>query len=354
MKEYNIAVIPGDGIGNEVMPEGLRVLQAAADRLGSFRFQFESFPWGCDYYLRTGHMMPVEGLKILEPFDAIYFGAVGFPSVPDPISLRGLRLNICQSFDQYANLRPSHLLPGVTSPLLGKKPDDINFIVVRENTEGEYTGAGGRTHRGLPDEVAVQEAVFTRRGVERVIRYAFELARKRRNRLASVSKSNAQEFVFGLWDEVTEDIAKDFPGVTVERVLVDAMAARMVLKPESLDVIVGSNLHADILTDLGGAICGSLGVAPSGNLNPERTHPSMFEPIHGSAPDIFGKGIANPIAMIWSGALMLEHLGEQQAADLIVEAIRRTTASGIMTPDVGGKATTSQVGEAIIRNLGQL
>jgi len=353
MKTYHIAVIPGDGIGNEVMPEGLKVLKAAAETARGIQFQFEHFPWGCDYYLKTGRMMPFDGLKILQTFDAIYFGAVGYPTVPDPISLRGLRLNICQSFEQYVNLRPSHLLPGVNSPLRDKTPADIDFIVVRENTEGEYTGAGGRSHPGLAGEVATQTAVFTRKGVERVIHYAFELARSRRRKLASVSKSNAQEYIFGLWDEVTTSVSKEYPDVTVERVLVDAMAARMVLKPESLDVIVGSNLHADILTDLAGAICGSLGVAPSGNINPERTFPSMFEPIHGSAVDIHGKGIANPIAMIWSGAIMLEHLGLETAADRILRAIRFTTAAGILTPDLGGNASTSRVGDAIVDALRQ-
>jgi tartrate dehydrogenase/decarboxylase/D-malate dehydrogenase len=351
MSEYHIAVIPGDGIGNEVTPQGVRVLETIADLSQGLDFHFEYFPWGCDHYLRTGRMMPENGLKILQAFDAIYFGAVGYPSVPDPISLRGLRLNICQSFDQYANIRPSHLLPGVKSPLRDKTPEQIDLIVVRENTEGEYTGAGGRTHQGLPDEVAVQTAVFTRVGVERVIRYAFDLARKRRKRLASASKSNAQEFIFGLWDEITQHVSEEYPDVIWERVLVDALAARMVLKPESLDVVVASNLHADILTDIGGAICGSLGVAPSGNLNPERKYPSMFEPIHGSAPDIYGKGIANPIAMIWSGALMLEFLGEQAASDLIVAAIRSTTAAGVLTPDLGGNATTQEVTVAVIANL---
>ncbi len=351
MKEYAIAVIPGDGIGNEVMPEGLRVLDAAADRLSAFRFRFESFPWGCDYYLRAGRMMPADGLKILAQFDAIYFGAVGWPSVPDPISLRGLRLEICQSFDQYANLRPSRLLPGVQSPLRGKTPAEIDFLVVRENTEGEYSGAGGRAHRGLPDEVATQTAIFSRRGVERVLRYAFDLARQRRRRLASVSKSNAQEFAFGLWDELTESVARDYPDVTIERVLVDAMAARMVLHPESLDVVVASNLHADILTDLGAAICGSLGVAPSANLNPQQAYPSMFEPVHGSAPDIYGKGIANPIGMILSGAMMLDFLGEKEAAARIEAAVRTVTASGLLTRDLGGTATTRQVGEAVAHAL---
>lgn len=353
MKEFHIAVIPGDGIGNEVMPEGLKVLETVAEIVEGLHFQFEPFPWGCDYYLKTGRMMPVDGLKILQPFDAIYFGAVGYPSVPDPISLRGLRLTICQSFEQYINLRPSHLLPGVKSPLRDKNPADIDFIVVRENSEGEYTGAGGRSHVGLPDEVATQTAVFTRKGTERVIRYAFGLARSRKKKLASVSKSNAQEYIFGLWDEITSLVSKEFPDVAVERVLVDAMAARMVLKPESLDVVVGSNLHADILTDLAGAICGSLGVAPSGNINPERTFPSMFEPIHGSAVDIHGRGIANPIAMIWSGAMMLEHLGQQPAADRITRAIRSITSAGILTPDLGGKASTSQVGDAIVNALRQ-
>jgi tartrate dehydrogenase/decarboxylase/D-malate dehydrogenase len=353
MNEYHIAVLPGDGIGNEVMPEGLKVLEAVAEIGGGIHFQFEHFPWGCDYYLKSGRMMPLDGLKILQAFDAIYFGAVGYPSVPDPISLRGLRLNICQSFEQYICLRPSHLLPGVKSPLRDKTPADIDFVVVRENTEGEYSGAGGRSHTGLPGEVATQTAVFTRKGVERVIRYAFDLARSRRQKLASVSKSNAQEYIFGLWDEITGLVAKDYPDVAVERVLVDAMAARMVLKPESLDVIVGSNLHADILTDLGGAICGSLGVAPSGNINPEKDYPSMFEPTHGSAVDIYGKGIANPIAMIWSGAMMLEHLGQQAAADRIVHAIQTTTAGGVLTPDLGGKASTSQVGDAIVSALRQ-
>ena len=351
MKEYHLAVIPGDGIGKEVMPEGTKTLAAVAEISGNFSFHFEHFPWGCDYYLKTERMMPVDGLKILQQFDAIYFGAVGYPSVPDPVSLRGLRLNICQSFDQYVNLRPAHLLPGVKSPLRDKTPDDIDFIVVRENTEGEYTGAGGCSHRGLTNEVAVQTAVFTRSGVERILRHAFELARGRRKKLASVSKSNAQEYIFGLWDEITTEVSADYPDVSVERVLVDAMAARMVLKPETLDVVVASNLHADILTDLAGAICGSLGLAPSGNINPERTYPSMFEPIHGSAPDIYGKCIANPIATIWSGAMLLEHLGEPRAADLIVAAIQAATAAGVLTPDLGGKSTTFQVGEAIVHNL---
>jgi len=352
-RDYHIAVIPGDGIGQEVCPEGLKALRTAAEVHGGFALSTETFPWGCEYYLQHGRMMAEDALKILQEFDAIYFGAVGFPTVPDWVSLAGLRLPICQGFDQYANLRPSLLLPGVCSPLLGKAPGDIDFVVVRENTEGEYTGAGGRVHRGLPIEVAVETAVFSRVAVQRVIRFAFELARMRpRRRLASVTKSNAQRHTLTLWDEIFDDIAADFQDVATERVLVDAMAARFVLHPESLDVVVASNLFADILTDLGGAICGSLGMAPSGNLNPERIYPSMFEPIHGSAPDIAGKGIANPIAMIWSGALMLDFLGEVEAARLILAAIRSVTAEGrALTPDLGGRATTIQTGDAIVARL---
>jgi tartrate dehydrogenase/decarboxylase/D-malate dehydrogenase len=353
MKDYHIALIPGDGVGQEVAPEGVKALQAASELDGGFRVHFEPFPWGCDYYLEHGEMMPQEGLKILEPFDAIYFAAVGFPSVPDAISLRGLRLAICQGFDQYANIRPSRLLPGVHSPLRDVGAGDIDFVVVRENSEGEYSGVGGRSHVGGRHEVAVQSAVFTRTGVERIVRFAFEMARSRpRKQLASVSKSNAQEYIFGLWDEVVEMVSREYPDVTTERVLVDAMAYRFVLRPESLDVVVASNLFADILTDLGAAICGSLGVAPSANLNPERRYPSMFEPIHGSAPDIYGQQIANPIAMIWSGAMMLDHLGEKRAADLIVSAIEAATADGrVLTPDLGGQANTGEVGEKIVAKM---
>ncbi len=353
MRHYTIAVIPGDGIGQEVMPEGIKVLGAAAEIAGAFRMEYKTFPWGCEYYLAHGELMPKDGLQTLEQFDAIYFGAVGWPSVPDHVSLWGLRLPICQGFDQYANLRPSVLLPGVPGPLRDRQPGDIDFVVVRENTEGEYAGAGGRGHRGLPIEVAVETAIFTRAGVERVIRYAFETARSRpRKRLASVTKSNAQRFAMTLWDEVFDAVALDYGDVTIERVLVDAMAARFVLRPESLDVVVASNLFGDILTDLGGAVVGGLGLAPSANLNPERRYPSMFEPVHGSAPDIYGKGIANPIAMIWSGAMLLDFLGENDAAASIVAAIKAVTAAGrVRTPDLGGQARTSEMGDAIVAGL---
>ncbi len=356
MRDCHIALIPGDGIGQEVAPEGVRVLNAIGELTGAYRLHFDSFPWGCEYYLAHGEMMPKDGLKTLEPFDAIYFGAVGFPTVPDHISLRGLRLPICMGFEQYVCYRPSQLLPGIPSPLAGKKVGDIDFVVIRENTEGEYAGAGGRAHRGLPIEVAVETSVFSRVGVERIIRYAFQLAQSRpRQRLISATKSNAQQHSLTFWDEIFDQVAKEFPPVTTERVLIDALAARFVLRPESLDVVVGSNLFGDILTDLGGAICGSLGIAASGNINPQLNYPSMFEPVHGSAPDIFGKGIANPIAMIWCGAMMLEFLGFKPAADLILDAIKGVTAQRqVLTPDLGGRASTTQVTDAIIDHARQL
>ena len=354
MKHYTIAVIPGDGIGKELAPEGVRVLDAAAAVCGTFALQYAYFPWGCEYYVEHKEMMPKNGLDLLKPFDAIYFGAVGYPElVPDDISLHGLLLKIRLGFDQYICLRPSSLLPGVESPLAGKKPGDIDFVVVRENTEGEYAGAGGRVHPGQPMELAVETSVFTRVGVERVIRYAFELARSRpRKLLSSVTKSNAQKHTLTFWDQIFDEVAKDYPDVKTERVLVDAMAARFVLRPESLDVVVASNLFADILTDIGGAITGSLGLAASTNVNPERTFPSMFEPVHGSAPDIAGKGVANPIAMAWSGAMMLDFLGEKRAAALIEQAIAAVTAEGsVLTPDLGGTASTTQVADALIKQV---
>ncbi|RPJ84659.1 MAG: tartrate dehydrogenase [Acidobacteria bacterium] len=355
MHHYHIAVIPGDGIGQEVTPEGLRVLKLAGEMTGSYRLQCKHFPWGCEYYLKTGRMMAEDGLESLQSFDAIYFGAVGFPSVPDHVSLRGLRLPICQGFEQYVCLRPSLLLPGIKSPLAGRKAGDIDFVVVRENTEGEYAGSGGRAHRGLPIEVATETSVFTRAGVQRVIRYAYELAASRRKGLVNATKSNAQQYAMTLWDEVFDTIGREFPDVRTERVLIDALAARFVLRPDSLDVVVGSNLFGDILTDLGAAVCGSMGLAPSGNINPERDYPSMFEPVHGSAPDICGKGIANPIAMVWCGAMMLEFLGEKTAADLILAAIKAVTAAGRkLSPDLGGKARTPQVTDAIIAEAQRL
>jgi tartrate dehydrogenase/decarboxylase/D-malate dehydrogenase len=350
MNTYRIALIPGDGIGGEVAPEGVRVLEAAAG--SSFRLAFTSFPWGCQYYLKHGRMIAEDALEILKGFDAIYFGAVGFPGVPDHVSLRGLRLPICQGFDQYVCLRPSLLLPGVRSPLAGKKPGEIDFVVIRENTEGEYAGAGGRSHRGLPEELAVETSVFTRTGVERIVRYAFRLAQSRRKKLVSATKSNAQQHSMTFWDEVVDALAPQFPDVMVERVLIDALAARFVLKPESLDVVVASNLFGDILTDLGAAVVGGLGIAPSGNIDPERRRPSMFEPVHGSAPDIAGMGIANPIAMIWCGAMMLDFLGEKPVAGRILDAIRSVTAEGrVLTPDLGGRSTTGQVTDAILSRV---
>jgi len=360
MHEYHVALIPGDGIGHEVCAEGVKVLAAAGELLGSFRITYGTFPWGCEYYLQHGKMMAHDALRILEPFDAIYFGAVGFPSVPDHISLHGLLLPVRQGFEQYANVRPSLLLPGVPGPLKDRAPGDIDFVVVRENTEGEYAGAGGRIHKGLPLELAVETSIFTREGVERVVRYACQLAMERpRKQLASVTKSNAQRHSMVLWDEVFERVAGEFPQLQTERVLVDAMAARFVLKPETLDVLVASNLFADILTDLGSAICGSMGIAPSANINPERKYPSMFEPVHGSAPDIAGRGIANPIAAIWSGAMMLDFLGETVAAGLVMDAIKAVTgrsgpASGagrVLTPDLGGRAGTSEVGDEVVARL---
>ena len=348
---HRIAVIPGDGIGQEVIPAGLAVLERAAQR-GGFALETETFPWGCAHYARTGRMMDPDGLDRLRGFDAIYFGAVGDPSVPDDVAVWELILPIRKRFDQYVNLRPMRLLPGVASPLAGRGPADLDMVCVRENSEGEYSGIGRRTGTG-PDERAEETAVFTRRGIERIARYAFALASRRPRRLlASATKSNALRHSMVLWDEVVADVARAFPDVTVRKYHVDALAARMVTQPETLDVIVGSNLFGDILTDLGAALTGSLGLAPGANLDPERGHPSMFEPVHGSAPDIAGRGIANPIAAIWAGALMLDHLGETPSHDRIVEAIARVLAQGgPRTPDLGGRATTDDVARAVLDAL---
>ena len=357
VKEYRIAVIPGDGIGKEVVPEGCQVLKAVEDVLGDFRLHFEEYPWGSEYYLKHGRMMPQDALKTLEDCEAIYLGAVGWPSqVPDHVTLWGLLLPIRKSFEQYVNIRPVRLLPGLVGPLRNKGPEDINFVCVRENTEGEYSGVGGRVHVGTPYEVALQTSVFTRHAVERVMRFSFELARERRKKLTSVTKSNACQYSMVFWDDVFSELAAEYPDVQTEKWHVDAMAARFITHPETLDVVVASNLFADILTDLGGAIQGSLGMSPSANLNPERRWPSMFEPVHGSAPDIAGKGIANPIATIWAGSLMLEFLGERRAAQMMMEGIIRTVKEGkVLTPDLGGSARTVEVGEEIrsqIRELG--
>jgi tartrate dehydrogenase/decarboxylase/D-malate dehydrogenase len=352
---FRIAVIPGDGIGKEVVPEGLRVLERLAEQSsGSLAFTFESFPWGCEHYLETDVMMDPDGLEKLADFDAIYFGAVGWPGVPDHVSLWGLRLAICQGFDQYVCLRPVRLLPGVESPLRNASPDNIDWIVVRENSEGEYAGVGGRNFagRGPGREIAVQAALFTEQGCERIIRYAFELAMTRpKRKVTSVTKSNAQQYGMVLWDEVFARVAAKYPDVETDQWLVDAMAARFVLKPETLDVVVASNLFGDILSDLGSALAGSLGIAASANIDPERRHPSMFEPVHGSAPDIAGQGIANPIAAIWTVALMLDHLGCTEEAIQVMRAIEATTASGVLTPDLGGTASTIEVGDAVLFNL---
>jgi tartrate dehydrogenase/decarboxylase / D-malate dehydrogenase len=345
LTSHRIAVLPGDGIGKEVIAAGAEVLMALAAREPGLDLELRSFDWGSDYYRTHGRMMPDDGLDQLRGFDAIYFGAVGAPDIPDDVTLWGLRLAICQGFDQYANVRPARLLPGVASPLRDVAAGELDWIVVRENTEGEYAGAGGRVHRGLPEEVGIEAAVFTRTGCRRIMRFAFGLAQSRpRRHLTLVTKSNAQRHGMVLWDEVFAETAAEFPDVTTDKELVDAMTTRMVLKPRSLDVIVATNLHADILSDLASALTGSLGLGPTANLDPERRFPSMFEPIHGSAFDITGKRIANPIASFWSAALMLEHLGEPTAAQRLMGAIERTLAAGdLLPPDLGGRATTAEV-----------
>ena len=349
MKSYRIASIPGDGIGKEVIAAGLEVLNVLAEK-ENFKLEIEAFDWSSERYLKTGAYIPEGGLERLKAFDAIFFGAVGSPDVPDHISLWGLRLPICQGFDQYANVRPSRVLPGITSKL--KDGDKIDWVIVRENSEGEYSGSGGRVHRGLPEEIATETSVFTRVGVERIHRFAFELARKRQRKLLTlVTKSNAQRHGMVLWDEIFYEVAGNYPDVKTDRVLVDAMTTRMVLKPESLDTIVASNLHADILSDLAAALSGSLGIAPTANLNPERKFPSMFEPIHGSAFDITGKGIANPVATFWTASMMLEHLGEPKAAARLMKAIERTTEEQVFTPDLGGVHDTRAVTNAVKRAL---
>ncbi|MBV8821110.1 MAG: tartrate dehydrogenase [Acidobacteriaceae bacterium] len=352
MRQHRIAVIPGDGIGKEVIPAGLQVLDVLQQRCGDFRLLTEEFAWGTDYYRAHGLMMPDDGLNTLRAFDAIYFGAVGDPRVPDHVTLWGLRLKICQGFDQYANVRPARLLPGIVSPLRDVVPGDIDWVIVRENSEGEYSGHGGRAHRGLPEEVATETSIFTRSGVTRIMRFAYELARSRpRRKLTVVTKSNAQRHGMVFWDEIAAEVGRDFQDVETDKMLVDAITTRMVAKPQSLDVIVATNLHADILSDLAAALAGSLGIAPTANLNPPRRFPSMFEPIHGSAFDITGKGVANPIGTFWSAVMMLEHLGETNAAQRLMRAIEHVMANCELPADLGGHAPTAQITDSVCEAL---
>ncbi|MBN9008086.1 MAG: tartrate dehydrogenase [Rhizobiales bacterium] len=346
MKNYNLAVIPGDGIGKPMTMAAWDVLTKVAAQSG-FSLSQVTFPWSCDYYLQTGEMMPADGIETLRPFDAILLGAVGWPvKVPDSVSLHGLLLPIRKAFVQYANVRPHRLLAGVEGPL---RSPNFDILCVRENSEGEYSGAGGRVHQGQPNEVAIETAVFTRSGVERILRYAFEQARRRRGKLASVTKSNAQKHSMVFWDDMTDELSREYPDVEVERYHIDAMAARMVMAPASLDVVVASNLFGDILTDIGAAIQGGLGFAASANIDPHRNGPSMFEPVHGSAPDIAHLGIANPIATIWSAAMMLDHLGEHSAASRIMAALEKTTAQGVGTAP--GKDKTDRIKTTVLAAL---
>mgnify|MGYP001108127564 CR=1 FL=1 len=353
MTQHRVAVIPADGIGPEVVSAGLQVLDAMMQKNPNLKLEFTHFDWGSARYLREGALMPEDGAETLKNYDAILFGAVGAPDVPDHVTLWGLRLAICQPLDQYANVRPVTVLPGIQSPLSGVTERELDWVIVRENSEGEYSGQGGRAHRGLPIEVATEVSIFTRAGVERIMRFAFETARSRpRKLLTVVTKSNAQRHGMVLWDEVAAEVAKDFPDVTTDKMLVDAMTVRMSLKPESLDTIVATNLHADILSDLAAALGGSIGIAPTANLNPEREFPSMFEPIHGSAFDITGKGVANPIGTFWSICMMLEHLQESDSANQLMQAIRTALANpACHTPDLGGQARTSDVTNAVIAAL---
>jgi tartrate dehydrogenase/decarboxylase/D-malate dehydrogenase len=347
-KRYRIAVIPGDGIGKEVMPEGLRVLEAVA-RAHGIAFTWDELPWSCDYYAKHGRMMPEDWFETIRHHDAIYFGAVGWPAtVPDHVSLWGSLIQWRRGFDQYVNLRPCRLMPGVPSPLAARKPGEVDFVVVRENTEGEYSSVGGRMFEGTEREVVFQETVFTRKGVDRILRFAFELAGKRKAKhVTSATKSNGISITMPYWDERFRAMAAHYPDIRTDQYHIDILTAHFVLRPQIFDVVVGSNLFGDILSDLGPAVCGTIGIAPSANINPERTFPSLFEPVHGSAPDIAGKGIANPIGQIWSGALMLEHLGHSDASAAVMRGIERVLADGPRTPDLGGKAKTQELGKAI-------
>ena len=353
MKSYKIACIPGDGIGKEVVPAGQQVLQALAAAQNGFKFEFSSFGWGGDWYRAHGQMMPDDGLDALRGMDAILFGSAGDPKIPDHITLWGLRLKICQGFDQYANVRPTRILPGIESPLKRCKREDLNWVIVRENSEGEYSGVGGRAHQGHPIEVATDLCVMTRAGVERIMRFAFKLAQSRpRKLLTVVTKSNAQRHAMVMWDEIAMEISREFPDVTWDKVLVDACTDRMVNRPATLDTLVATNLHADVLSDLAAALAGSLGIAPTANLDPERRYPSMFEPIHGSAFDIMGQGLANPVGTFWSCVMLLEHLGENAAAQRLMQGIEQITAdTSLHTRDLGGSATTAQVTHAVCERI---
>ena len=347
MKTYRIATIPGDGIGQEVVPEGIRVLDAVGKKHG-IGWEWQHFDWSCERYAQTGAMMPADGLDTIKHHDAIFFGAVGFPNVPDHVSLWGLLIPMRRGFQQYVNLRPVRLMPGITSPLAGRKTGDIDFWIVRENTEGEYSSVGGRMFEGTDNELVIQESLFTRRGVDRILRYAFELARSRpKQHLTSATKSNGIAITMPYWDERVKAVGSEFHDVRVDQYHIDILTAHFVQHPDWFDVVVGSNLFGDILSDLGPAVTGTIGIAPSANLNPEREFPSLFEPVHGSAPDIAGRGIANPIGQIWSGAMMLDHLGHPEAARAVVQAIETVLTDGPRTRDIGGTASTEDVGKAI-------
>ncbi len=353
MTEFSIAVIAGDGVGQEVVPEAMRVLDHIAPRAGA-TFRYLSFDWGAEYYLRHGRMMPADGLELLRPCDAILLGAVGHPDIPDHITLNGLLLPIRRGFDQYANVRPAILYSGVQCPLAGRAGGSIDMVVVRENTEGEYAQVGGFLYHNQPEEVAIQTAVFTRRGIERVVRHAFELAQRRggKRRVASITKSNAQGFGMVLWDRAFAKVAAEFPDIETESLLVDAAAMNFVRRPESFDVVVGSNLFGDILSDLSAIITGSIGLAPSANLDPSRRYPSMFEPVHGSAPDIAGRGVVNPLAAILSASMMLDHLGLAEAGRSVERAVAAVLAEGkTRTPDLGGSSSTREVTDAVLARL---
>ena len=347
MKTYKIAVIEGDGIGHEVVPEGMRVLEAAARRF-DFSLLWQQFDWSCKTFLSTGRMMPEDGLEQLRSFDAVFLGAVGWPGVPDHVSLWGLLIPIRRGFQQYVNIRPIKLLEGVTTPLINRRAGEIDFVIIRENNEGEYSEIGGRLHRNTDLEMAIQENVFTRRGCDRIMRYGFELARRRKKHVTSATKSNGIVFTMPFWDERFAVVSRQFPDVKADQYLIDILSAHFVAHPDWFDVVVASNLFGDILSDLGAAVVGSMGLAPSGNINPEKEFPSLFEPVHGSAPDIAGKRISNPAAQIWSGAMMLEHLGEREAAQAVEQAIFKVLATrDPLTPDLGGKAHTEHMGKAI-------